>query len=256
MIYTISQSLDLEELKSKLPDLYLVLSFMQESDKTTIEYLTKDEYIMQCIKELHDKLGHSTLDNFPLNILNEYPLWQSAKEYQSGAIVSYNGETYKCIKSNTSSIENTPDSSEDWKNTKDIINEQTSISTLMLYTAQFVVTDDVALTIPDIYPEWSADSVAYKLNEKVRYNDLLYKCLTAHTSQASWTPTDAPSLWVRIDDPAEEWPEWRQPTGSTDAYAKGAKVAHNSKHWVSNVDNNTWEPGVYGWDEQTDTSAS
>lgn len=132
----------------------------------------------------------------------------------------------------------------------------TEYDTLMLYTAQFVVTDDVALTIPDIYPEWSADSVAYKLNEKVRYNDLLYKCLTAHTSQASWTPTDASSLWVRIDDPAEEWPEWRQPTGSTDAYAKGAKVAHNSKHWVSNVDNNTWEPGVYGWDEQTDTSAS
>lgn len=132
----------------------------------------------------------------------------------------------------------------------------TEYDTLMLYTAQFVVTDDVALTISDIYPEWSADSVAYKLNEKVRYNDLLYKCLTAHTSQASWTPTDAPSLWVRIDDPAEEWPEWRQPTGSTDAYAKGAKVAHNSKHWVSNVDNNTWEPGVYGWDEQTDTSAS
>ena len=132
----------------------------------------------------------------------------------------------------------------------------TEYDTLMLYTAQFVVTDDVALTIPDIYPEWSADSVAYKLNEKVRYNNLLYKCLTAHTSQASWTPTDASSLWVRIDDPAEEWPEWRQPTGSTDAYAKGAKVAHNSKHWVSNVDNNTWEPGVYGWDEQTDTSAS
>lgn len=127
----------------------------------------------------------------------------------------------------------------------------TEYDTLMLYTAQFVVTDDVALTIPDIYPEWSADSVAYKLNEKVRYNDLLYKCLTAHTSQASWTPTDAPSLWVRIDDPAEEWPEWRQPTGSTDAYAKGAKVSHNSKHWVSNTENNVWEPGVYGWDEQT-----
>ena len=123
--------------------------------------------------------------------------------------------------------------------------------TLMLYTAQFVVTDDVALTIPDIYPEWSADSVAYKLNEKVRYNDLLYKCLNAHTSQATWTPTDAPSLWVRIDNPAEEWPEWRQPTGSTDAYAKGAKVSHKSKHWVSNTENNVWEPGVYGWDEQT-----
>lgn len=127
----------------------------------------------------------------------------------------------------------------------------TEYVTLMLYTAQFVVTDDVALTIPDIYPEWSAESVAYKLNEKVRYNNLLYKCLNAHTSQASWIPTDAPSLWVRIDDPTEEWPEWRQPTGATDAYAKGAKVSHNSKHWVSNTENNVWEPGVYGWDEHT-----
>lgn len=127
----------------------------------------------------------------------------------------------------------------------------TEYDTLMLYTAQFVVPDKVALTISDVYPEWSADSVAYKLNEKVQYNGLLYKCLNAHTSQASWTPTDAPSLWVRIDDPAEEWPEWRQPTGSTNAYAKGAKVSHNSKHWVSNTENNVWEPGVYGWDEQT-----
>lgn len=132
----------------------------------------------------------------------------------------------------------------------------TEYDTLMLYTAQFVVPDEVALTISDVYPEWSGDSVEYKVNEKVRHDGNLYKCLTAHTSQATWTTEDSPSLWVRIDDPAEEWPEWRQPTGSTDAYAKGAKVSHNSKHWVSNTENNVWEPGVYGWDEQTDTSAS
>ena len=77
----------------------------------------------------------------------------------------------------------------------------------------------------------------------------VYKCLTAHVSQNSWTPADSPSLWVRIDDPAAEWPEWVQPTGSTDAYAKGAKVSHNGKHWTSDADANTWEPGVYGWTE-------
>ena len=252
MIYTVYQSLELEELKSKLPDLYLLLSFKKESDKTTVEYLTKDEYMMRCIEELYRKIGYNSNDNYPLNLFNTYSDWNSNNiNYQSGNIVCYNGETYKCIKANISSIEEPPVSSENWKNTKNIVNEQTSVNALMLYTAQFVVPDDIALTIPDIYPEWSADSVAYKLNEKVRYNDLLYKCLTAHTSQASWTPTDAPSLWVRIDDPAEEWPEWRQPTGATDAYPKGAKVSHNSKHWVSNTENNVWEPGVYGWDEQT-----
>ena len=54
---------------------------------------------------------------------------------------------------------------------------------------------------------------------------------------------------MRIDDPAVEWPEWRQPQGSTDAYAMGAKVSHNGKHWISTADANVWEPGVYGWEE-------
>ena len=69
--------------------------------------------------------------------------------------------------------------------------------------------------------------------------------------QADWKPEDSPSLWVGISDPAEEWPEWSQPVGSTDAYAKGAKVSHNGKHWTSDVDANVWEPGAYGWTETT-----
>jgi hypothetical protein len=26
-------------------------------------------------------------------------------------------------------------------------------------------------------------------------------------------------------------------------------VSHNDKHWISDVDANIWEPGVYGWSE-------
>ena len=29
----------------------------------------------------------------------------------------------------------------------------------------------------------------------------------------------------------------------------GDKVTHNGKTWVSNIDGNVWEPGVYGWNE-------
>lgn len=29
----------------------------------------------------------------------------------------------------------------------------------------------------------------------------------------------------------------------------GDKVSHNDKHWISDVDSNVWEPGVYGWTE-------
>ncbi|WP_432354762.1 carbohydrate-binding protein [Anaerotruncus rubiinfantis] len=112
--------------------------------------------------------------------------------------------------------------------------------------------DKRAIEVPSLFLAWSAESVAYAVGDRVRYGDLLYRCLTAHTSQESWTPDAAPSLWVRIDDPAIEWPEWRQPQGSTDAYAKGAKVSHNGKRWTSDLDANVWEPGVSGWTEYTE----
>lgn len=113
--------------------------------------------------------------------------------------------------------------------------------------------DAVLLAQPmAMYDEWSAESVEYALDDIRQYNGLLYRCVQAHTSQATWTPEAAPSLWTRIADPAQEWPEWIQPTGAHNAYAQGAKVSHNGKHWVSDVDANVWEPGVYGWTEQAE----
>ena len=110
------------------------------------------------------------------------------------------------------------------------------------------LTDEEALTGVELFPHWS-NSEEYAVGDRVSYDGTLYKCLTAHTSQATWTPPDSPSLWVRVDDPSIEWPEWVQPVGSTDAYPQGAKVSHNDKHWISDVDGNVWEPGVYGWTE-------
>jgi hypothetical protein len=48
-------------------------------------------------------------------------------------------------------------------------------------------------------------------------------------------------------DPAA-LPEWVQPTGAHDAYHLGDRVAHHDTGWASNIEANTWEPGVYGWD--------
>lgn len=109
--------------------------------------------------------------------------------------------------------------------------------------------DDVtAMNVPYLFEPWEPGK-AYKAGDRRRYGETLYKCLQAHTSQDDWAPDVAVSLWVRVDDPGVEWPEWVQPTGAQDAYANGAKVSHNEKHWVSNTDNNVWEPGVFGWDE-------
>lgn len=119
----------------------------------------------------------------------------------------------------------------------------------VIETMATALTDTQALDSMELYPAWS-DSASYQTGDRVRYADTLYKCLQAHTAQSTWTPSDAPSLWVRIDDPAIEWPDWIQPIGSTDAYPMGAKVSHNGSHWTSTIDGNVWEPGVYGWEEE------
>lgn len=102
----------------------------------------------------------------------------------------------------------------------------------------------------DLFSPWTV-GVAYPVGVLRQHNDLLYKCVQAHTSQEDWSPDVTPSLWAKVGDPAEEFPEWSQPIGSHDAYSLGDKVSHNDKHWVSTVNNNVWEPGVYGWEEQT-----
>lgn len=110
--------------------------------------------------------------------------------------------------------------------------------------------DSTAFEVPYMFPQWKIKD--YQTGDRVQYNGTLYKCLQPHTAQADWTPDVAVSLWVRVDDPSIEWPEWRQPTGAQDAYAKGSKVSwpKDERRWISDVDSNVWEPGVYGWSEQ------
>lgn len=110
------------------------------------------------------------------------------------------------------------------------------------------VDDNTALRMLEFYPEWASDT-AYSAGYKVQYGGTLYKCLQAHTAQADWTPDASPSLWAKvlIPDP-DVIPEWEQPD-STNPYMTGDKVTHNGKTWVSDIDNNVWTPGVYGWTE-------
>lgn len=118
----------------------------------------------------------------------------------------------------------------------------------LIEKASVSLSDEDALNGVELFPHWN-DSKTYAVNDRVSYNGTLYKCLQTHTAQSNWIPSDSPSLWVRVDNPAIEFPEWVQPLGSADAYPLGAKVSHLEKHWVSTVDNNVWEPGVYGWEE-------
>lgn len=108
--------------------------------------------------------------------------------------------------------------------------------------------DEEALQAPEIFPLWKAGA-SYAVNDRVQYNDVLYKVLQAHTSQATWTPDTAVSLFAKVLIPDEnKTPEWEQP-GSTNPYMKGDRVTYNGKTYESTIDNNVWAPGVYGWKE-------
>lgn len=108
--------------------------------------------------------------------------------------------------------------------------------------------DETALYVTDLFELWQTGK-DYATGDRVKHEDILYRCVQGHTSQDNWTPDATPALWTRVS--VEEWPEWVQPTGAQDAYMAGNKVSHNGGRWVSEVDYNTWEPGVYGWEEMS-----
>lgn len=118
----------------------------------------------------------------------------------------------------------------------------------MMHKAAVSLPDEYAIEAVELFPLWAADT-AYSLDERIRCGEKLYRCVQAHTSQADWIPPETPALWTEVAKPGEI-PVWKQPTGAQDAYQSGDKVRYpdeNGDIWVSTVDNNTWQPGVYGW---------
>ena len=61
------------------------------------------------------------------------------------------------------------------------------------------LTDEQAITVKDIYPAYDPNGVQYPVDFKVLQDDVLYKCLQEHTSQESWAPGIAPSIWVAVE---------------------------------------------------------
>lgn len=107
--------------------------------------------------------------------------------------------------------------------------------------------DSDALDGVELFERWHSD-MELVVNQRIAHDKKLYRVVQAHMSQTGWEPDKTPALFTEVAKPGEI-PEWKQPTGAQDAYAKGDKVRHNDKIWQSNTDNNVWEPGVYGWDK-------
>ena len=121
--------------------------------------------------------------------------------------------------------------------------------------AQSEQIDDVTVTEnAELFAEWDPGWTG-KRGTILRESGFLWRALhDIGAGQNTRPSTDNGSLWQKIGDPGEEWPDWVPFLGVGDAYRLGDKVTHNGKHWICTAVGgdgiwNIWEPGVYGWTE-------
>lgn len=129
--------------------------------------------------------------------------------------------------------------------------EMMEVSSLVfVQMAQDGTLDDVTISEhPSLFPTWTSKWTG-KAGTILMDEGNLYRSIHDITDVAQNTkPSETPSMWTAISDPTQEYPKWIQPIGSHDAYSQGDKVSHSDKHWISTVNGNVWEPGVYGWEE-------
>lgn len=62
--------------------------------------------------------------------------------------------------------------------------------------------DEDALTVKELHPDWNylPEGTHLEAGQRILYNDHLYKVRDSHNKQASWTPTDALTLYTAIDE--------------------------------------------------------
>lgn len=121
--------------------------------------------------------------------------------------------------------------------------------------------ESIMMMMADLYEQWEPN-VAYQIGKIVSYGvnadgeTQLYQVVQAHTSADYWLPDVTPSMYKAIGFDEGGYPVWTQPLGTTDAYKIGDIVSHNGKLWICTQGTgdglNTWEPGVYGWEEYTE----
>ena len=108
--------------------------------------------------------------------------------------------------------------------------------------------DEKAASVAFLFPHWKS-GVDYEVGFRVQHKSVLYSVLQPHTSQDTWTPDVAPSLFAKVLIPDENViPEWEQPN-STNGYRKGDRVMFEGVIYESLIDDNIWSPSVYpdGW---------
>lgn len=102
--------------------------------------------------------------------------------------------------------------------------------------------------IAPLFPAWSPDEVDYATDDVLRYADGLYRVTKAHTSQVAFRPdTDTTRFEAFLRARAKA--AWVEPSDTDAGYRRGQRVTHDSKTWVSRIDENRFEPGTDGGEQ-------
>lgn len=102
-----------------------------------------------------------------------------------------------------------------------------------LRKARLTVDDETALVGKSLYPVWSS-GISVSVNDRYQYNDKLYKCVQAHTTQADWTPDVTPALWAVIDVTHAGTIEDPIPASRGMEYVKGLYYVENNVIYLMN----------------------
>lgn len=184
-----------------------------------------------------------------MEVATIYPVWAADKQYKQNDVLQYgtnsvgDPQLYLVLQAHTSSSEWLPD-------TASSLYKKIGISSTG-------------------YPLWVQPigaMDAYNEGDIVSYKDKLYKSLI---NANVWAPDVYPTGWEEYTEssggetdpteptdpetPTDDIPDFVQPTGAHDAYAKGDKVKFEGKVYESLIDSNTYSPTAYpaGWKEVT-----
>lgn len=130
---------------------------------------------------------------------------------------------------------------------------------MQMYVQSSVSEEEQMMEVADLYPSWDelvASKKQYPAKTVFKWgvdsfgDTQLWRFVSDYTPTSTYTPDQDPTHYTKISVSESGVPKWVQPLGATDAYMAGDEVDHKDKIWVSDVDHNVWEPGVYGWTEK------
>lgn len=114
------------------------------------------------------------------------------------------------------------------------------------------VAPDKLPAVAPLFSDWRP-RVAVAAGRVLNYQGQLYEVMTAHTTQADWTPDVATNEFRKIATPGgpecQQWEIWDGHNASL--HQVGDCVAYEGQEWLSTIPDNHWRPDEFGWELKT-----